>query len=274
MLDVVEEKLKVTNVGLTFHNQRTKRSLRVLDGISFGVREGELVSIVGPSGCGKSTLLAGVDGLVGFDVGEIRIDDQVVTKPGPDRGVVFQHDSLFPWRTVRQNVSYGLEIQKTLPPGEIACRALQFIELVGLKGFEDSFPNELSGGMRQRVNIARALAVDPELLLLDEPFAALDAQTREFMQFELLRILGRAQKTGLFITHQIDEAIFLSSRVVVLSARPARVKEVVEIDLPSDRTLDLKHSPRFSELFRHIWALIEEETSKMNLGVAGEGAST
>lgn len=269
MLDTTVEKLNVANVGLTFSNQRTKRSLRVLDGISFSIHEGELVSIVGPSGCGKSTLLSAVDGLVKLDSGEIRIDGQVVTKPGADRGLVFQHDSLFPWRTVSQNISYGLEIQKTMPPDEIEQRALRFIELVGLTGFEDSFPNELSGGMRQRVNIARALAVDPELLLLDEPFAALDAQTREFMQLELLSILGRAKKTGLFITHQIDEAIFLSNRVIVFSARPARVKEIVEIDLPKERTLDLKHSPRFSELFRHIWKLIEEETTNMGLGSTG-----
>ncbi|MBP1883429.1 MULTISPECIES: ABC transporter ATP-binding protein [Sinorhizobium] len=265
MLQATPVKLKADSVKLNYYNDRTKRDLSVLDGIDFSVNEGELVSIVGPSGCGKSTFLAAVDGLVSIDGGKILIDEREVKKPGPDRGLVFQQDSLFPWRTVQRNVAYGLEIQKLLSKEEIAARARKFVELVGLSGFEDSYPRELSGGMRQRVNIARALAVDPELLLLDEPFAALDAQTREFMQFELLRILDRAQKTGLFITHQIDEAIFLSNRVVVFSARPAKVKEIVEIDLPKERTLDLKHTPRFMEIFRHIWRLIEEESARMGL---------
>ncbi|MDK1387135.1 ABC transporter ATP-binding protein [Sinorhizobium sp. 8-89] len=265
MLQATPVKLKADSVRLNYYNDRTKRDLSVLDGIDFSVNEGELVSIVGPSGCGKSTFLAAVDGLVSIDGGRILIDEREVTKPGPDRGLVFQQDSLFPWRTVQRNVAYGLEIQKIFGKEEIAARARKFVELVGLAGFEDSYPSELSGGMRQRVNIARALAVDPELLLLDEPFAALDAQTREFMQFELLRILDRAQKTGVFITHQIDEAIFLSNRVVVFSARPAKVKEIVEIDLPKERTLDLKHTPRFMEIFRHIWRLIEEESARMGL---------
>jgi NitT/TauT family transport system ATP-binding protein len=265
MLQVSPVKLKAESVSLNYYNDRTKRDLNVLDGIDFSVREGELVSIVGPSGCGKSTFLSAVDGLVAIHGGKILIDEREVTKPGSDRGVVFQQDSLFPWRTVLRNVAYGLELQKACPKGEILDRARKFVELVGLKGFEENYPSELSGGMRQRVNIARALAVDPELLLLDEPFAALDAQTREFMQFELLRILDRAQKTGLFITHQIDEAIFLSNRVIVFSARPAKVKEIVEIDLPKERTLDLKHTPRFMEIFRHIWRLIEEETARMGL---------
>ncbi|MFQ0815729.1 hypothetical protein AVM02_09465 [Brucella anthropi] len=265
MLQESPVKLKAENVKLNYYNDRTKRALNVLDGINFSVKEGELVSIVGPSGCGKSTFLAAVDGLVSIDGGRILIDNREVKKPGPDRGLVFQQDSLFPWRTVQRNVAYGLEIQKSLSRKNVSSRSREFIELVGLAGFEDSYPRELSGGMRQRVNIARALAIDPELLLLDEPFAALDAQTREFMQFELLRILDRAQKTGMFITHQIDEAIFLSNRVIVFSARPAKVKEIVEIDLPKERTLDLKHTPRFMEIFRHIWRLIEEESARMGL---------
>lgn len=265
MLQATPVKLKADSVKLNYYNDRTKRDLSVLDGVDFSVNEGELVSIVGPSGCGKSTFLAAVDGLVSINGGRILIDEREVRKPGPDRGLVFQQDSLFPWRTVQRNVAYGLEIQKAFSREEIVARARKFVELVGLAGFEDNYPNELSGGMRQRVNIARALAVDPELLLLDEPFAALDAQTREFMQFELLRILDRAQKTGLFITHQIDEAIFLSNRVIVFSARPAKVKEIVEIDLPKERTLDLKHTPRFMEIFRHIWRLIEEESARMGL---------
>lgn len=264
-------KLKARNVLLNYHNSRSRKDLCVLDGIDLDILEGELVSIVGPSGCGKSTFLSAVDGLIAIHGGEIRIDDRKVTQPGRDRGLVFQHDSLFPWRTVLRNVAYGLEMQRSLPRSEVLARARKFVELVGLKGFEESYPSELSGGMRQRVNIARALAVDPDLLLLDEPFAALDAQTREYMQFELLKILDRAKKTAMFITHQIDEAIFLSNRVVVFSARPARVREVVEIDLPSVRTLDLKHTPRFNEIFRHIWRLIEDETQKMGFAPA-EGA--
>ena len=258
-------KLSARGVGLNFYNPRTKKSLRVLDRIDLDVHAGELVSIVGPSGCGKSTFMAAVDGLLPIPEGEIRVDGRVVVKPGTDRGVVFQHDSLFPWRTVLRNISYGLEIKGGISRRAALDHARGFVELVGLAGFEDSYPSELSGGMRQRVNIARALAVDPEILLLDEPFAALDAQTREYMQFELMKILAKARKTAVFITHQIDEAIFLAQRVAVFSARPATVKEVTEIDLPVQRTLEVKHSPRFMELYRHIWKLIEEENARMGL---------
>src|SRR4029079_6267176 len=190
-----------------------------------------------------------------------------VTAPGPDRAMVFQQDSLFPWRTVSRNVAYGLELQKRLSKDEMRKRASALVELVGLTGFADHYPHELSGGMRQRVNIARALAPDPELLLLDEPFAALDAQTRELMQGELLKILPPAKKPDLFITHQIDEAVFLADRVAVFSARPARVKALIDVDLPLARTLDLKLQPRFRELHDQIWRLIQEESSSMALVV-------
>jgi NitT/TauT family transport system ATP-binding protein len=213
-----------------------------------------------------------VDGLAKLTGGEIRVDGRAVTAPGPDRAMVFQHDALFPWRTVAGNVMYGLELQRRLPKSAIRERALALVDLVGLQGFADHYPHELSGGMRQRVNIARALALDPELLLLDEPFAALDAQTREFMQVELLKILSRAGKTVLFITHQIDEAIFLANRVAVFSARPARVREIVAVDLPANRTLESKHAPRFRELEDHIWHLIQEESARTGLMTAGAGA--
>ena len=183
--------------------------------------------------------------------------------------MVFQHDSLFPWRTVAANVIYGLELQGKLTAPERAERARALVELVGLAGFAQHYPHELSGGMRQRVNIARALATEPQLLLLDEPFAALDAQTREFMQLELLKIFARARTTALFVTHQINEAVFLSNRVVVLSARPARVKEVIAVELPGARTLAMKHEPTFLELERRIWRLIEEEAAKTGMLTAG-----
>ena len=256
-------KLEASGVKLAFYNERMKRQLSVLAGIELAVREGELVSIVGPSGCGKSTFLSAVDGLVKVNSGTIKVDGRVVSAPGPDRAMVFQQDSLFPWRTVSRNVAYGLELQNRLAKDEIRKRASALVELVGLTGFAEHYPHELSGGMRQRVNIARALAPDPELLLLDEPFAALDAQTREFMQVELLKILARAKKTALFITHQIDEAIFLSHRVAVFSARPARIKALIDVDLPAARTLEVKLSPRFRQLQDHIWRLIQEESTPM-----------
>jgi NitT/TauT family transport system ATP-binding protein len=265
-------KLSARGVRIDFWNERIKRNLRVLDGVDLDVREGELVAIVGPSGCGKSTFLGAVDGLVKMRAGEIRVDDVSVDKPGADRAMVFQQDSLFPWRTVMRNISYGLELQGRMTKGDIRDRAASLVELVGLKGFGEHYPHELSGGMRQRVNIARALATDPELLLLDEPFAALDAQTREFMQVELLKILARAKKTALFITHQIDEAVFLADRVAVFSARPARIKAIVDVDLPGQRTLETKLQPRFRDLQERIWRLIEEEAERTGLLTSTVGA--
>jgi NitT/TauT family transport system ATP-binding protein len=256
-------KLEASGVRLAFYNERMKRQLPVLAGIDLSVREGELVAIVGPSGCGKSTFLSAVDGLVKISGGDIKVDGKRVDRPGPDRAVVFQQDSLFPWRTVARNIAYGLELQRRLPKAQIRARAQTLIDLVGLSGFAEHYPHELSGGMRQRVNIARALATDPELLLLDEPFAALDAQTREFMQVELLKILARAGKTALFITHQIDEAIFLADRVAVFSARPARIKALIDVDLPERRSLEVKLQPRFRELYDYIWRLIQEESAPM-----------
>jgi NitT/TauT family transport system ATP-binding protein len=258
-------KLQVRGVSLDLVNERTRQSLPVLRDIDLELFEGELTAIVGPSGCGKSTFLNAVDGLVDVSAGAILLDGRAVDGPGPDRAMVFQHDSLFPWRTVLDNVSYGLDLQGRLTKAERRQRALALVELVGLRGFAEHYPHELSGGMRQRVNIARALAIEPQLLLLDEPFAALDAQTREFMQVELLKILARARTTALFVTHQINEAVFLASRVVVLSARPAHIKDVIAIDLPAARTLDIKHAPRFVELETRIWRLIEQEAERTGM---------
>ena len=248
---------------LAYTNERTRRRLEILAGIDLAVREGELVAIVGPSGCGKSSFLAAVDGLVKPSAGTIELDGKAVSAPGRDRAMVFQQDSLFPWRTVARNIAYGLELCRELPAAEIHDRAESLIELVGLTGFSDSYPHELSGGMRQRVNIARALALEPELLLLDEPFASLDAQTRDLMQAELLKILARTRTTALFVTHQIDEAVFVADRVAVFSARPSRIKEIVTIDLPAPRRLEMKLLPRFRELQDEIWRSIYEETVQL-----------
>jgi NitT/TauT family transport system ATP-binding protein len=230
--------------------------LEVLSDINVDVADGEFVSIVGPSGCGKTTFLRIVDGLEPYDAGAVSIDGRNVTKPGPDRAFVFQADSLQPWRTVWSNAAIGLEIQGRLNGAERDNLA-GLLELVGLKGFEKYYPRQLSGGMRQRVNLARALAVHPDVLLMDEPFAALDAQTREIMQSELLRIWSAARSTVLFITHQIDEAVYLSDRVLVFGRRPGRIQEDIRIDLPRPRDPSVKRTPQFTEYVARIWSLIE-----------------
>lgn len=250
-------KLEAIDVRLDFYNERMKRRLVVLEKINIAVSEGEVVCIVGPSGCGKSSFLNAIGGLLQVDGGKLLLNSKQISGPGPDRAIVFQHDSLFPWRTVLHNVMYGLTLQGNFGKREILERSRYFVNLVGLDGFEDHYPNELSGGMRQRVNIARALAVDPEVLLLDEPFAALDSQTREFMQLELLKILARAKKTAIFITHQIDEAVFIANKVAVFSARPAKIKEIVPIHYSGKRTLDFKHSEEFLRLQQKIWRLMD-----------------
>ncbi len=258
-------KLETRNVSKAFETD--DEELLVLDDINLSFRSGEFVSLVGASGCGKTTLLRIVDGLIAPSGGEVLVDGRPVSKPSRDRGFVFQSDTLLPWRTVRDNILFGLELQG-IARSEAESRAEELIGLVGLRGFDRHYPLQISGGMRQRVNLARALAVDPEILLMDEPFAALDAQTREVMQSELLKIWSQRQKTVLFVTHQIDEAVFLSDRVVVLRARPGRVKEIVPIDLPRPRDLHLKRSPEFVKYVDHIWSLIENEV--IQSVVAGE----
>jgi NitT/TauT family transport system ATP-binding protein len=254
-------KLEARNVALEYGVHTASRLVALAD-INLTICENEFVSIVGPSGCGKTTFLSVVDGLIPATGGEILVDGKRVTKPGPDRAVVFQDSSLLPWRTVLKNVVYGIECQG-MKMREAQERAAHFIDMVGLKGFEDRFPYQLSGGMQQRVNLARALVMDPEILLMDEPFAALDAQTRELMQEELLQIWCKSGKTVLFITHQIDEAIFLSDRVIVFSARPGRVREDIAIPLERPRSLKLKRDPRFHTLEDRIWALIQEDSVRV-----------
>lgn len=264
-------KLRAVGVSLEYINHRTGNRRLALDRVGLEVSQGEFVCIVGPSGCGKTTFLNCVDGLLPITSGTLTLDGGEITGPGRGRSMVFQHASLLPWRTVLGNIIYGLEIQGC-PRKQAIGRAGEFVELVGLVGFEDAYPYELSGGMQQRVNLARALATDPEVLLLDEPFAALDAQTREFMQLELLKIWRRTQKTALFITHQVSEAIYLADRVIVFSARPGTVKETVTIDLPRPRPLRLKRDPRFHRYEDAIWDLIEIEVRKNSETVAADEA--
>ncbi len=254
-------KLQARNVRMQYVQARTNQRVEALAGISFDLLDGEFVSIVGPSGCGKTTFLTICAGLLRATSGSVLVDGRAVTGPGPDRGMVFQDPSLLPWRTVKGNVVYGLESQR-VPKQEIDRRAAQFMRLVGLAGFEHAYPSELSGGMQQRANLARALCVDPTILLMDEPFASLDAQTRELMQAELLRIWRGAKKSVLFITHQIDEAVYLSDRVLVFSGRPGRILDDIRIDVPRPRPLKIKRDPRFLSYVDHVWGLIETETER------------
>ena len=224
-------------------------------GIDLDMRPGEFVAIVGPSGSGKSTFLMALDGLVPLAGGTVAVNGQKVTGPGADRAVVFQDASLLPWRSVLHNVAYGLELAGK-PKRERLRAAAALIELTGLKGFEDFYPQQLSGGMKQRVNIARALATDPEVLLLDEPFSGLDAQTRETMQSELLKIWDERQKTAIFVTHQIDEAVYLADRVIAFSQRPARILREWRIPFERPRPLELKQSQEHRDLEREIWQVV------------------
>jgi NitT/TauT family transport system ATP-binding protein len=251
-------KLEAQNIRLAYLQPRTDTQLMALDGVNLQVMDGEFVAIVGPSGCGKTTFLSVVDGLIAATGGRVLVDGEEVKRPGPDRAVVFQDASLLPWRTVLGNVRYGLECLG-VRTREADERAVRFIALVGLAGFEHHYPHELSGGMQQRVNLARALVVDPKILLMDEPFASLDAQTRELMQEELTRIWAKAQKTVLFITHQIDEAIYLADRVVVFSGRPGKVKDSIAVDIERPRPLGVKRQARFHALEDRIWGLIDED---------------
>jgi NitT/TauT family transport system ATP-binding protein len=257
-VDGTVPKLVAQDVRLEYVRPRDQTRLVALAGVDLTLSEGEFVSIVGPSGCGKTTFLSVVDGLIPATSGHISVDGKAVTRPGPDRAVVFQDASLLPWRTVLGNVVYGLECQG-LGAGAARARAGRLIDMVGLGGFEQRYPHELSGGMQQRVNLARALVTDPAILLMDEPFAALDAQTREVMQEELTQIWRRSAKTVLFVTHQIDEAIYLSDRVVVFSARPGRVRDIIRVDLERPRRLGIKRDPRFHAIEDAVWALIEDD---------------
>ena len=267
---VARDMLEIERLTYRYWLERERREFLAFADVSLTVKEGEFVSIVGPSGCGKTTLLNVVAGLLRYDEGSLRVGGALVNGPGISRATVFQHASLLPWRTVTGNVRYGMEMQRRFDEATMRQRAEHFIHLVGLAGFEARFPSELSGGMQQRVNLARALATDPEVLLMDEPFAALDAQTREFMQAELLKIWNKQKKTVLFITHQIDEAIYLADRVVVMGTRPGRIKREFAVPFARPRILSIKRDAEFLKLNDAIWGLIEEEAARIGVVRAPE----
>ena len=257
--------IEIDRLTKRYYVERDGRQVLALSDVSITVRDGEFMAIVGPSGCGKTTLLNIVAGLIPYDLGSLSIDGKRIEGPGVDRAVVFQHASLLPWRTIAGNVRYGMEMQKRFDASTMRERTEYFLKLVGLTGFDKHYPSELSGGMQQRVNLARALAADPAVLLMDEPFAALDAQTREFMQAELLKIWSHARKTVLFITHQINEAVFLADRVAVMSARPGHVKGIFDIPFERPRPLALKRDPRFLQLEDAIWQMVEETPERIGM---------
>ncbi|MDR1299336.1 MAG: ABC transporter ATP-binding protein [Oscillospiraceae bacterium] len=255
-------KFELINLRQTYRlRDRDKRGaaeFTALEDFSLSIKDGEFLAIVGPSGCGKSTLLDILAGLTKPRSGQLRIDGREVKGPALDRGFIMQGYALFPWRTVIKNVAYGLEVKRVprRERGEI-CR--KYIDLVGLGGFEDRYPNELSGGMRQRAAIARCLAYDPQVLLMDEPFAAVDAQTRETLQDELLRIWEKTGKTVVFVTHSIEEAVLLADRVVVMSPCPGRIKAIIPIGLPRPRTAaEMRVSPDFSWISHNVWELLHD----------------
>jgi NitT/TauT family transport system ATP-binding protein len=233
-------------------------TLEVFRGVDFELGEREIITIVGPSGCGKTTLLRCIDGLIPVDAGEIWAGGERVTEPIAGMAMVFQHFGLFPWKTVHENVGYGLKMAG-VPADEIAERVPRFIKLVGLAGFENAYPWQMSGGMQQRCGLARALAVEPSVLLMDEPFAAVDAQTREILQFELLRIWETRPTSMIFVTHSIEEAVLMGDRVFVLKGRPSNIQKIVEVDLPRPRTRDTLRQARFAELRELVWSTLMAE---------------
>jgi NitT/TauT family transport system ATP-binding protein len=251
-------------MGISFrevsHTYRPPRGRPVLalQNVSLDVREREFLALLGPSGCGKSTLLYLLGGFLPVEAGTITVGGRPVSGPGPDRGIVFQNFALFPWKTVRQNILYGLQKQR-LPRAAREKRAQDLIELVHLRGFENSYPAQLSGGMKQRVAIARTLAIDPAILLMDEPFGALDAQTRALMHEELLAIIRRTPKTVVFVTHDVREAVYLADRVAVMSARPGRIKEIVDTSFAGERGSEIAGTREFAEKVEHLWGLVRNE---------------
>jgi NitT/TauT family transport system ATP-binding protein len=238
----------------------------VLQNVTFSVKKGSFTSIIGPSGCGKTTLLRILDGLIKPDSGTVYFDAKPVTSPPTKIGFVFQQFNLLPWRTVLGNIEFGLKIRGVEENKRLQIAA-RYIDLMGLRGFENHYPHEISGGMQQRVGIARALSIEPDLLLMDEPFASVDMQTREILQKELLRIVkGQLPKTTLFVTHNIDEAIFLSDEIILLEARPGKVRETIQVTLPPERwKYDPRSNPEYTRIRNHIWSFLEDEIKTKEL---------
>ena len=253
-----EGNIKVSIQGIEKKYNTRKGEVVALNGVNFDIKENEFICVIGPSGCGKSTLLNIIAGLLEPTAGQILVDGKPIQGTGTDRGVVFQQYALFPWLTVKKNVEFGLKL-KGLSKDECDSIAMKYLKMVELEKFADSYPKELSGGMKQRVAIARAYAMNPEVLLMDEPFGALDAQTRTQLQTELLKAWQEENKTCFFVTHDIEEASVLATRVVIMSARPGRIKEVVDIDIPYPRDQETKMSERFIELKNHIWGQVYQE---------------
>lgn len=247
--------IEIRNVGKTYSHGDSDASFRALDGVSLDIAPGEFLSIIGPSGCGKTTLLKMIDGLVPFDDGELLVFGEPVSKPRPDIAMVFQNFALLPWMSVRENIAFGLQLRGENRRRRLE-RASEYVTMVGLEGFADSYPWQLSGGMQQRVGLARALAVEPNILLMDEPFGAVDAQTRNLLQVDLLRIWEATTKTVVFVTHAMDEAVFLSDRVVIMGTRPGHVAEVIDVDLPRPRTDETRSQARMVELSSHVWEVL------------------
>ena len=262
-LEGVRQEFWVRPDSRTTSDRRLHRFI-ALDDLSLEVNDGELMTIVGPSGCGKSTILDLVAGLASPASGSVKLDGKEITGPGLDRGVVFQQYTLLPWRTAQGNMEFALEAAG-YKRAERKERAARYLELVGLTDFATRYPHELSGGMRQRVAIARALAYEPEVLLMDEPYGALDAQTRERLQEELIDIWQRTGTTILFITHDIDEAVYLGQRVAVMSSRPGRINDIVEIDLDRDSNVDLRSTSEFAEHRHRIWTMLRELSSPLEV---------
>lgn len=250
--------LTVEGVSKTFTTKRgrTLHETHALSDVSFSVEAGEFLVIIGASGCGKSTLLRMMDGLIPPSSGRVLLRNEPITRPGPDRGVVFQHAHLMPWRTVRKNIEFGLECLG-LDKAERRERSSKYIAMVGLSGFEDHYPGQLSGGMQQRVGLARAFAVEPEILLMDEPFGALDAQTRLVLQGELERIWSFERRTAVLITHDMEEALFLADRVVVLSSRPGRVSSIVDVPFERPRRDVVRSDPTFGRMKLQLWEALK-----------------
>ena len=260
--DMTDPLISVTGLSVSYDVARTGKKLIAIENVDLDVFEGEFITVLGPSGCGKTTFMNVIAGLVAPSTGSVLVDGKEVDGPGPDRAVVFQDYALLPWRTVFDNVKFGLEMQKGLRTADWRAKVQEAIDMVGLKGFESSYPRELSGGMQQRVGLARAFVAEPRILLMDEPLGAVDALTREVMRDEIEKLIEKTGKTVLFITHSIEEAILLGDRIVVFKSHPGAIKEIITTDIPRPRSeRSVQHDPRFLELRDHLWEALEGEAT-------------